>query len=77
MKRKYSKSDFKPIQRVFTDTVVNMWSVDYCDGKYADYKHFGDMPKTCQAFVEYVTTSNDTSCKIIVNGVTTNYVMKG
>lgn len=52
--KKYSfiKSCYK-IARVFTDDIVNMWSVDYLDGLKRDYKSYDDLPCTLQAYVQY------------------------
>lgn len=73
-KHKYCYHDFKNISRVFTDTIVNMWSIDYKNSDLApDYVNFGDMPKVAQEFVKYCTNPKNKDGIIEVNGVTTSY----
>lgn len=74
-RRKYNKHDFRNISRVFTDDIVNMWSIDYKNSDLApDYKYFENMPKTAQEFVKYCETHTDGI--IEKAGHTTSYRLK-
>lgn len=71
----YTKHDFKHISRVFTDDIVNMWSIDYLNSDLSpDYKYFTDMPKVAQELVRYCATHNDGIVEKI--GHTTSYRLK-
>lgn len=74
-KHKYTKHDFKRISRIFTDDIVNMWSIDYLNSDLApDYKCFNNMPRVAQEFVKYCKTHNDAVVEKI--GHTTSYRLK-
>lgn len=75
MAHKYNKHDFRHIARIFTDDIVNMWSIDYKDSDLApDYKNFGDMPRTAQEFITYCKTNKDGVIEKV--GHTTSYRLK-
>lgn len=75
MAHKYNTHDFRYIARVFTDDIVNMWSIDYKNNDNApDYKTFGDMPRTAREFVKYCTTHKDGVIEKV--GHTTSYRLK-
>lgn len=74
-KRKLCVSDFYAISRVFTDDIVNMWSIDYKNSDIApDYKRFEDMPRTAREFVKYCVTHKEGMVE--KNGHTTSYRLK-